>query len=1014
MTGSLRRLLPGCLFLTGASALALEVAWSRTLSLSLGNSHQAVATVVASMMTGLCLGSLLASRALPRLSDLPRAYGLVEMGVGAYAALTPLIFRALPALLAPAYALPAAAFNSIRFLVVFLVLLPACSGMGATLPLVTAALSRMDPGEAGRVGGRLYGVNTLGAFLGTLAGGFLLLPSLGLLKTTLVGAATSLGVGSLIWLLAAPPPKARPTPRQLAHPSTADGSAAWVLPLYAVSGALAMVYEVTWTRVLAPIAGTSVYSFTLILAAILAGIGLGSLTLSTPRASRLDPGRGFVAGQIILSVTAFLSIWGLEFFPDLMLSAAARTVARPEAFLLWQFLLFGFIVLLPGVVLGALFPFAASLLRRLEREAGAAVGRVYAWNTAGSIVGALAAGFFLVERLGSERTLVLACAGSATLGLAALPLASGRRFRPMAGTLAACLALAFPFLVPSWDLYRMTSGITQVIRNLRKETPKAPGGVFRALVRAPDARIDFHREGRTSTVTVVREWADRWLRVDGKTDASTTPGDMLTQVLLGHLPFFFARQPGASCVIGYGSGVTSHAVLTHPVRLVDTIEIERQVIEASPLFEQVNLRPLEDPRSRLILEDARTALLYRPQTYDVMVSEPSNPWMAGVNNLFTSEFYALVRKRLKPGGVFCQWIQSYELSNESLQTIVSTLAAAFPHTHLFASHLSGDMILLASDEPLTLAPGAADLFPDRPGVKADLERIGIGNLADVAILYTTPIPAPPPGTALNGDDLSPIQYRAPLELLRGVEPSQITVTTSILDLLRIFLPGISERDALVQLGHAASRRDATSLVEAIAGYLEEKGHLDDGKAMTERAAAIRRRLDHDAEVGRLLLEAESRGQARDAEGSLAATHQAEALGLETAEQQSRTGYVLLNVGRYAEAEKHFDAAVTKPSPNFLYQSLAGRGATRFRLGRREEGLADLTAAKKLYPDLPIAYLLYGLALYDAGEREAAFREFDEGLRVAPSDPRILGTIEYLSSLPNRPASTGPAAASPGS
>ena len=1006
-----RRFLYLCLFLSGGASLVLEVAWSRNLSLALGNSHQAVATVVASMMTGLFLGSLTAARALRRIRHLPRAYGLVEMGVGAYAALTPFLFKILPLALSPLYALSSPAFLFLRFLLVFLLLLPPSAGMGATLPIVTAALSRRGksgPRDSGSVGGRLYGLNTLGAFVGTLAGGFVLLPTLGLLTSTLAGAATSLGVGTIVWLLSDTLLRQGPeSPGKPTRSEPADRSAGWILPLYAVSGGVAMIYEITWTRTLAPIAGTSVYSFTLILAAILAGIGLGSLVLSTRFAGRIDPARGFAGGQILLAAVAFASTWGLKIFPDLMLGVASRNPSSPGAFLFWQFVLFGFIVLTPGLILGALFPFASRLLGRLERQAGAEVGRVYAWNTAGSILGSLAAGFFLVETLGSEATLALASVASASLGLAGLALAGGKWFRPVAGTIGTALALSIPFLIPQWDLYRMTSGVTQTLRNLQKMGTGASLSDLIARASAPlDARIVFHREGKTSTVTVIREWNVTWLRVDGKTDASSTPGDMLTQVLLGQLPFFFSRDPSEACVIGYGSGVTSHAVLTHPVRLLDNVEIERQVVEASPFFDGVNFRPLSDPRSRLIVDDARTALAYRPQTYDVIISEPSNPWMAGVNNLFTSEFYALAKRRLKPGGIFCQWVQSYEMSSRSLKAILDTLASSFAHVHLFSPPMASDLILLASDRPLELAPGAAEFFPDRPGAVEDLARIGVRSLPDAAILYIAPIPRPAPGGVLNTDDNSLIQYRAPMEMLRGMEPDRTLFTLSSADLRRIFFPGLDEKSALVELANAADRRGGLETLEAIVGILEQKGFQGEGKEMRDRAAALKKSQDIERQVNGLLLLADARGKARDPEAAITALTQAQELGIRGPDQNSRAGYAFLNVGRYAEAEKYLDRAASEPSSSVYYQALAARGAARYRLGRREDGTSDILAAKTLDPGEPLAYLLFGLALFDAGQREAAFQELRAGLSVAPEDERLLSTLEYLSSLPATPPPAG--------
>ncbi len=983
----------------------LEVAWSRSLSLSLGNSSQAIATVVASMMMGLCLGSLAASRLLHRrLPNPARAYGAVEIGIGCFAALTPLIFRILPAALDPLYELPLPLFTFLRFLIVFTLLLPASAGMGATLPLATAALSRLPfrtngRGDAGAasLGGMLYGLNTLGAFAGTLAAGFVLLPSLGLLRTTLLAAAISATVGAAAWSLSRAP-LARREAAPAAGARSGERRARWILPLYAASGCLSMIFEITWTRALSPLVGTSVYSFTLILGAILAGIGAGSLLLSRRRLEAVDPARAFAAGELLLALCAFLSTWGLGAFPELLLRALAGTGAGPASILLREFLLFAGIVLPPALLLGGLFPFAARLVQRVDPEAGAEVGKAYAWNTAGGIAGSLAAGFLLVEALGSERLLVLAAAASALVALGAVALAEGRRFRLAAGAIAAGMALLFPFLVPAWDLYRMTSGVTQLVRHAAAGGGGAGLEELRKLASPPGAEVAFHREGRSSTVTVVREKGYVFLRVDGKADASTLPADMLTQVLLGQLPFLFAPADSDACVIGYGSGVTSRAVLTHPVRRLDTLEIERQVIEASPFFETANLRPLSDPRSRLILDDARTALAYRPDRYDVIISEPSNPWMAGVNNLFTSEFYALARRRLKPGGIFCQWVQAYEMSGRSLQVILDTVSRSFPCAHLFASRLGADMLVLASDRPLSLAPGAAALFPDRPEVAEDLARVGIYAFADLALRYTAPLPPPDPGAVLNTDDNSLIQYRAPLDLIRfeeGAGPLR-RIPLSIGALLALFYPGRGEAEALPEVARAARRLGAGETVEAIASYLEKKGHGGEAKQVLAMTGSPAPAAEGPGSEG-FLAQAEERVLGGDAPGALAALERAEALGLRSAEENSRAGFVYLKVRRFAEAEKRLDAAASDPSSPLLYRSLAGRGAVRYRLGRRAEGLADIAAAKAMNPDDPLAYLLLGWAYREVNEPGLARRELEDGLRKAPGDPRLVRALAGVSS-----------------
>jgi spermidine synthase len=1008
-----RRVLGACLFFSGAASLVMEVAWSRALSLVLGNSHQAVATVVASMMTGLFLGSLLAARFLQRIRHLPRAYGLLEIGIGLYGALTPLIFKLVALFLGPLYSLPSGAFLFLRFLLVFGILLPPSAGMGATLPVVTAAVSAGFPGkprDSGSVGGWLYGINTLGAFLGTLAGGFLLLPGLGLLKATLTGAGTSLAVGTLVWLLSGSFLRQERAPATPAEKPAQELGMPIILPLYAASGFIALVYEITWTRVLAPVAGSSVYSFTLILAAILAGIGAGSLILSTRIGRWIHPGRGFVAGQILLGGVAFGSLWGLKFYPQLILKVALEHPSDAQAFLLREFLTFGAIVLPPGILLGALFPFASRLLQSLEAESGADVGKVYAWNTAGSLLGSLAAGFFLVETIGSEKTLALACIASVSLGLAGLVLAPGRLFRPVAASLALLLALIIPIFPPTWDLYRMTTGVTQLLRNIREMGPGGRPEALSALSKAPDVHIMFHKEGKTSTVTVIREWFDRWLRVDGKTDASTLSTEMQTQVLLGQTPMFFAPHAQDICVIGYGSGVTANAVLTHPIRRVDIVEIEQQVIAASPLFEVVNHRPLSDPRHHLIIDDARTALAYRPQQYDVVISEPSNPWMAGVNNLFTAEFYRLVRKRLKPGGVFCQWLQSYELSDDSMQTIMNTVASSFPYTHLFASHMEADTFILGSDRPLKLEPEAVQLFPDRPRVREDLARVGITQLSDLAILYTSPLQKPAAGTLLNTDDNSLIQYRAPLEMLKGEEPRRAFIVASPADVESLFFPGLSEVDALTELGRACHRRGALATLRFLAETLRGKGATAQADELQGRAGELLARLERGERVNASLTAAEAKVGAMDREGAAAALKDAEVEGLQTAEEWTRAGMVLMTAGRYEEAEAYLSRGVEMDDPRYVYQGLSARGACRYRLGRLQEGRSDIEEAKRRDPEGSLAYIMFAGALFDRGQKAEAVQEIEAGMRIAPDDLRLDQSIAYFNSA--RPPTPPPTASEP--
>jgi len=275
----------------------------------------------------------------------------------------------------------------------------------------------------------------------------------------------------------------------------------------------------------------------------------------------------------------------------------------------------------------------------------------------------------------------------------------------------------------------------------------------------------------------------RALLINGKTDATTGSGeDMAQQVLVGQVPLLLAPQAKNVCVVGYGSGVTTHAVLTHPVERVLTIELEGAVIEAAPFFEAAAHRPLSDPRSRLVVEDAGTYLRSTKESFDVIISEPSNPWIAGVGNLFTKQFYEEARRRLTPGGVFCQWIQTYSVSPATLSTVFRTVATTFPKGQLFYVESSADLIILAvPDRELYLDQKSMNGVLARPAVAEDLARIGIHSLKDVLGAYRGRLdrvardagPGP-----INTDDNSWLEHRAPLDLITPQEENPLLTWSS--------------------------------------------------------------------------------------------------------------------------------------------------------------------------------------------------------------------------------------------
>ncbi|MBK8230957.1 MAG: fused MFS/spermidine synthase [Candidatus Eisenbacteria bacterium] len=769
--------LAACFVVSGATSLMLEVVWSKQLSYLLGNSLHGVSTVVAAFMGGLALGSALAGRLEGRVQSPIRVYGLLQIAVGLYALLSLPLLRfldpALRGLFESVGGLPVFGVG-VRFAVVFLLIGSPVLLMGMTLPLLTKAAS----GEARleRVTGLLYGLNTVGACVGTLLAGYLLVPSLGLLRTALLAGAIDLATGGVALALARQV-QARGEEERAARPAGAAGTDSLAAMrgltlLLGAAGATAMIFEVGWFRLLGLTLGPSVYAFSCMLAVYLAGIGLGSAAAARWLSPRTVSGaRLFGILALILAALGLLGLFVANRLPEVHLAIQGWTLPRfgTAGFAFGQALTAACLVLLPCLFSGALFPAALRAAReaRPDLDPSRTVARLYFGNTLGSILGSLAAGFWLVPGLGVWNSLKLAAVLSAILGLVALlglraaagtqaELRPFSRFWPAAvGAVSITLLVIF---APPWNAARWNQGLYREAVSLEGERARSNPG-----------RLLFAREGKNASVAVFRAIQGATLCVSGKPDASTDRGDTQTQLLLGHLPLFATPQIDRVLVIGYGSGMTVGSVLAHDeVKAVDVAELEPAVIEASPYFESINRSPLADPRCRVALEDGRLFLEQAREPYDVITSEPSNPWMAGVANLFTVEFYRSVRRHLRPGGVFAQWIQNYRISDEAFRTMLASLQAEFSHLIVFQINF-GDLMVLGSDQPIS-APWDLVLrrFLD-PDVRATLGEIGIRDPRELGFFLLMPESAVRGyvGSARrNTDDNVWLEHRMPIEMLR--------------------------------------------------------------------------------------------------------------------------------------------------------------------------------------------------------------------------------------------------------
>ena len=575
-----------------------------------------------------------------------------------------------------------------------------------------------------------------------------------------------------------------------------------------------------------------VYAFSAILAIYLIGIAVGA-AVATRLLRRVGAAvalfgvlQGLLAAAVALGTKLF------ERLPYWQADAIAWSMGSTPRLLWAEAGIAARIILPPALLLGALFPTAVAVYQRRGREAGASVGATYAANTIGSIAGSLATAFLLVPWIGTLRSILMAGALNAAIGVGALLAGEGPalRRRLAAGTLLLATVAFALFALPKWNPERMSLGLVRLLRSHWFGGNALTHRTIDKIGTSGVERLLFYKEGRVAAVTVLETAGRRALLINGKTDATTGVGeDMAQQVLVGQMPLLFAPEAKDVCVVGYGSGVTTRAVLTHAVSDVLTVELEGAVIEAAPYFSADAGNPLADPRSRLLIEDAGTYLRSTRKMYDVIISEPSNLWIAGMADLFTEEFYRTAALKLRPGGIFCQWVQCYQTSPRTLETIFRTLTTRFPHGQLFFVDTSADLIILASpDREVGLDLDRIAHAWDDPAVAAQLARVGVASPGDLLRYYRGRLErmasAAGPGP-INTDDNGWLEHHAPTDLLSGAS-SEAMLAWSPQVGIDLAAAIVSDRGrALELIDDAAAKAKAAGADAAVVGLKTARERL---------------------------------------------------------------------------------------------------------------------------------------------------------------------------------------------
>ena len=683
-----------CFFVSGTTGLLYEVVWIRLAGTVIGNTTYAIGTVVGVFMGGLALGAWIGGRAADRRSGakLLALYGALEVAIAVSALAVPILLSAsepLFRMLWHALAGAGTIYATSRALLMAVVLIVPTTLMGATLPILTRYLAGSSE-TAAREAGRAYSVNTFGGVAGTLAAGFFLIPVLGLQMTTFGAVAANAAIGA-ICLVAA---RGRTGNVQ---PTLPPSPAAPRLPLVvsAVSGGVALIFQVVWTRTLVLSMGSTVHAFTLILTAFILGLAGGSALCSRYVSKFRNPVAvlGFVQTAIGLTALSLLPLLGNlpHWFSGIVtdhMRALSQQVGRdvPPSGYGWilyvQFMLTLVFVAVPAFVMGTVFPLACRLAAGADDAVGRSVGAVYTWNTLGSIAGSVAASFVLIPILGLDTTAKAAVCANFALAAVLLLMASPG-LRPWIAIPA--LGLAGAWLLPAWD--------PQVIG----------GGAFIYGSRGMNRKTELVGEywDAYGLVTVDRNPAgDLFLRINGKIDASTSGGDMITQLYVGHLPMLHHPAPRRVMVIGLGAGFTLGAVNRHPeVTEVDCVEVSPAVIRAAlDHFGPHNGNVANGRGVRILEGDGRNAIAFAETPYDVVISQPSNLWLSGMANLFTRDFFQSVFDRLNPDGVFAQWIHAYRLSSEDFLTVLRTFYDVFPAGSVWEVDPGHNYVLLGAKE----------------------------------------------------------------------------------------------------------------------------------------------------------------------------------------------------------------------------------------------------------------------------------------------------------------------------
>ncbi len=741
-------------FATGVTGLAYELVWTRMLLLAFGSTQFAVTTVLTSFMAGLALGSLIFGRIIDRYKRPLFAYGLVEIGVGIYSLATPFIFYLIKNFYLQYMAasdIHYSSFSLIQFILASAGIIVPTTLMGGTLPMLARYFTESKE-EIGFRTGMLYSVNTIGAVLGCATVGLFSLYTIGVNGTVYIAGIADMVIGVLVITFFSKeaagggkqeiigkrqenppiPPLKKGDEGGFKEARGENRGNMIILSAFAISGFVSLAYEVLWFRIFSLIIGSSIYAFTIMLATFLLGIGIGSISLAPFIDKRKNLILWFAVFEFIIGLSVLITVPLYKDLPFIFLKMFKSFSGQFWLFLLMQSLLCSAIMIIPTLCMGAIFPVVSKIYTKGLDSVGKGIGNIYFLNTSGAIAGSFVGGFVFVPLLGIQKSIVFLTGINILIALILLAIASLKA--QTKAVLAAAVILPFLILapnIPKWDRMIMTMGPyanpidTQTAEALEQGNKRD--------------KLLFYKEGINSIITVREEANGKTIsyQSNGKYEASAVdlkPGKAWS--LLGHIPMLLSKKSDSALLIGLGSGMTLGAMEQYPLKEIDVAELEPTVVEAAGYFSESNNNALSDPRVKLHITDGRNFLFTVKKKYDVIVSAVSDPWITGVSNLFTKEYFDEINSKLTDDGIAALWFQNYRISANDLKIGLNTFASTFPYVSLWF-HYTGtsDLIVIGSKHPHGLDMESLSKRMQTEKAQKDLARIEITSPFDMLTMF---------------------------------------------------------------------------------------------------------------------------------------------------------------------------------------------------------------------------------------------------------------------------------------